>query len=287
MDYVETLRIFRAVVEAKSFTRAADMMGVATPMVSRAIASLEKRLHSRLFHRSTRQISLTDSAERFYERCTRTSDAREFLTRLTPLEAEAQYHTHVPTGVLRVVAHTTALMNRMVNLIASFKERHPNVELDITLLERAVDLVADGYDLGIVVPYMLRTDTVLTRLMERIPQVIVASKGYVAANGLPETPTELENHRFVAASPGIRKPLLVLECAGEVQEILMKLDLSSNSPAFNLELIRRGLGLGIIPAPLVRDDINAGRLVQLLPGCGLPGSDKVSMTSVSSKGWPP
>jgi DNA-binding transcriptional LysR family regulator len=126
MDYVKTLRIFRAVVEAERFTRAADMMGIATPMVSRAISSLEKRLHSRLFHRSTRQILLTDSSERFYERCTR------ILEEIDALEAEAQKQTLQPSGVLRVVAHT-ATMNRLVKLIDSSKTRYPCVELDITL----------------------------------------------------------------------------------------------------------------------------------------------------------
>jgi DNA-binding transcriptional LysR family regulator len=71
MDYVETLRLFRAVVEGRSFTRAADTLGVTTPVVSRAIASLEQRLGTRLFHRTTRQISMTETAERFYDGCTR------------------------------------------------------------------------------------------------------------------------------------------------------------------------------------------------------------------------
>ncbi|TDN61210.1 LysR substrate binding domain-containing protein [Paraburkholderia sp. BL10I2N1] len=141
MDYLESLRVFRSVVEAKSFTRAADMLGVATPVVSRAIAGLERRLGSRLFNRTTRQVSLTEAAEHFYQGCAR------ILDDLETLEADASMQTREPSGVLRLVAHTTATVNRLVPLISTFKRKYPKVSLDVTLTERPVDLVADGYDL--------------------------------------------------------------------------------------------------------------------------------------------
>ena len=101
MDYIESLRVFRSVVEAKSFTRAADMLGVTPPVVSRAIAGLEDRLGSRLFHRTTRQVSFTEAGERFYEGCAR------ILDDLESLEAQASMGAREPTGVLRLVAPST------------------------------------------------------------------------------------------------------------------------------------------------------------------------------------
>lgn len=258
MDYVETLRLFRAVVEARSFTRAADTLGVTTPVVSRAIASLEQRLGNRLFHRTTRQISLTETAERFYERCTK------ILDDLEALEAETLSETREPTGVLRLVAHTTATVYRLAPLLASFKKRYPKVSLDVTLVERPIDLVADGYDLGIVVPYMLTSDTTVTRLLERVPQIVVASPAYLKAHRMPATPADLEEHTFVTISPSIRKPTLTFKCDGSEMTVPMKFDIASNNPAFNCEMVLQGIGLGILPEALVRDELEAGSLVRVL-----------------------
>ena len=103
-------------------------------------------------------VSLTEAAEHFYEGCAR------ILDDLEALEADASAQTREPSGVLRLVAHTTATVNRLVPLISTFKRRHPKVSLDVTLTERPVDLVADGFDLGLVLPFMLNSDTVVTRL---------------------------------------------------------------------------------------------------------------------------
>ena len=121
----------RAVATAASkVERPGEMMRVTPPRVSRAISSLEERLGARLFHRSTRQFSLTDVAERFYEGCCR------ILDDLDGLEADAASRSREPTGVLRLVAHTTAMLTWLVPLISSFKRKHPKVALDVTLTER-------------------------------------------------------------------------------------------------------------------------------------------------------
>jgi DNA-binding transcriptional LysR family regulator len=258
MDYVETLRVFRTVVEARSFTRAADMLGVTTPVVSRAIASLEQRFGSRLFHRTTRQISLTEPAERFYDRCV------GILDDLDALEAETFNETREATGVLRLCAHTTATVNRLVPLLAGFKLQNPKVNLDVTLLERPVDLVADGYDLGIVLPYMLTSETTVTKLLERIPQVIVASPDYLRKHGRPAVPADLAEHTVVAVSPSIRKPVLAFKVGEEEVSIPLKFDIASNNSMFNRGMVMQGFGLAILPAALLHDDLVAGRLVQVL-----------------------
>jgi DNA-binding transcriptional LysR family regulator len=202
MDYLESLRVFRAVVESRSFTRAADMLGLTTPIVSRSISGLERRLGSRLFNRTTRQVSLTEAAEHFYEGCAR------ILDDLEALEADASAQTREPSGVLRLVAHTTATVNRLVPLVSSFKLKHPKVSLDVTLTERPVDLVADGFDLGLVLPFMLSSDTVVTRLLERMPFAIVATPDYLKQHSRPTHPSELTEHMVVVLSPAFRKPQL-------------------------------------------------------------------------------
>ncbi|MGX7002818.1 LysR family transcriptional regulator [Caballeronia sp. KNU42] len=258
MEYLESLRVFRSVVEAKSFTRAADMLGVTAPVVSRAIAGLEQRLGSRLFHRTTRQVSLTEAGEHFYEGCSR------ILDDLEALEAQASKQTHEASGVLRLVAHTTATVNRLVPLISTFKHKHPKVSLDITLTERPVDLVADGYDLGVVVPFMLNSDTTVTRLLERIPLGIVAAPQYLQTHSRPRHPSELTEHMFVVMSPSLRKPVLTFRVGQDDLIIPMTYDIASNNPIFNREMVLQGFGIGVVPVALVQTELATGQLVSIL-----------------------
>ena len=258
MEYLESLRVFRSVVEAKSFTRAADMLGVTAPVVSRAIAGLEQRLGSRLFHRTTRQVSLTEAGEHFYEGCSR------ILDDLEALEAQASKQTHEASGVLRLVAHTTATVNRLVPLISTFKHKHPKVSLDITLTERPVDLVADGYDLGVVVPFMLNSDTTVTRLLERIPLCIVAAPQYLQTHSRPRHPSELTEHMFVVMSPSLRKAVLTFRVGQDDLIIPMTYDIASNNPIFNREMVLQGFGIGVVPVALVQTELATGQLVSIL-----------------------
>ena len=258
MDYLESLRVFRAVVESKSFTRAADMLGLTTPIVSRSISGLERRLGSRLFNRTTRQVSLTEAAEHFYEGCAR------ILDDLEALEADATAQTREPSGVLRLVAHTTATVNRLVPLISTFKRKHPKVSLDVTLTERPVDLVADGFDLGLVLPFMLNSDTVVTRLLERMPFAILATPEYLKQHSRPVHPSELTEHMFVALSPTFRKPQLTFRLGAEDLTVPLRYDIASNNAVFNREMVLQGFGLGLVPAALAQAELSSGRLVAIL-----------------------
>ncbi|WP_109483660.1 LysR family transcriptional regulator [Paraburkholderia sp. C35] len=260
MDYVESLRVFRSVVELKSFARAADVHGLARPAVSRAISALEERVGCRLLHRTTRQVSLPEAAARFYEGCVR------ILDDLDALEADVGSETREAGGVLRLVAHTTATMERLVPLIAEFKRAHPKITLDVTLTERPVDLVADGYDLGIVVPYMLTSESAVVRLLERIPVILAASPQYLQRLPALSHPSELTNHQFVAMSPSLRRPSVSFRIDGDELTIPLRFDVSSNSPAFNREMVLRGFGIGVVPVSLVQNELASGALVRVLDG---------------------
>jgi DNA-binding transcriptional LysR family regulator len=266
MDYLTSLRVFCTVVEAKSFARAADILGLSPPVVSRAIAGLEERLGSRLFHRTTRQISLTETADRFFTDCTR------LLDELQAMEERASKRSGEATGLLRLVAHTTVMMNRYAPMVAAFRRAHPHVRLDVTLTERPVDLVGEGYDLAIVLPFMLSTDTVVTRQLEIIPQVLVASPAYLAARPAPRHPSELSDHTFVPMSASIRKPALTFRIGGEEVAVPLGHDISSNSAVFNREMVLEGLGIGVLPIALIDREVAAGRLVTLLDAYELVGA---------------
>ena len=258
MDYLESLRVFRSVVEANSFRRAADNLGISVAAVSRTISRLETRLDSRLFHRTTRQMSMTEAAERFY------AGSSRILDDLDALEAEASMLAVQPSGVLRLVAHTTATVLRLVPLISSFKRKYPKLDLDMTLTERPVDLVADGYDLGIVVPFMLSAETAVTRLLDRVPLTIVATPEYLKRRTLPQHPSELTRHTFVAVSPSVRKPELTFRLDDRDLVVPLTYHVASNSPLFNREMVLEGLGIGAMPAALVQAELSSGKLVPIL-----------------------
>lgn len=259
MEYIESLHVFCAVVETKGIRRAAAALGTTPPTISRAIASLEARLGIRLFNRTTRQFSTTESADRIYEKC------RRILDDLTNLEAKITSATQVPTGVLRVAAHTTATISRLVPLISTFRAKYPEVTLDITLTERPVDLVVDGFDLGIVLPYMLASDQVVSSMLERMPLGIFATEGYLRNRHRPTTPVDLGRHTFVVMPPSLRKPALTFRGTGQQDvTVQIKYDIASNSPLFNREMVLSGLGIGALPIPLVQEDIKSGSLVRLL-----------------------
>jgi DNA-binding transcriptional LysR family regulator len=234
------------------------MMDLSPSVVSRAIASLEERLGTRLFHRSTRQFSLTETAERFYEGCCR------ILDDLDCLEARAAGQSRLPTGVLRLVAHTTAALTWLAPLIASFKRQYPNIALDITLTERPVDLTADGYDVGIVLPFMLATDLAVTRLLQRLPLVIVTTEAYLGRRPRPRHPADLADHVFVTVPPSMHKPFVTFRTDQENIAVPISYEIASNNPIFNRDIVLEGFGVGLLPIALVEQDIKAGRLVRLL-----------------------
>jgi len=267
MDHLETLRIFNTVVEVKSFTRAASILGLSTPMVSRSITELEARLGVRLFQRSTRHISATEVAERFFEGSVR------ILAELEALEAEARHGVTEASGVLRLVAHTTATVNVLVPLIADFKKAFPSVHLDIALTERPVDLVEEGYDLGILLPFMLTTDKVISRDLTRIPVAVVSSPEYLSARARPHAPQDLAGMNFVALPPSIQTPSLRFRRRNEDIVIDLKVDITTNNPALRKEMVLQGFGLGVLPETLIEDEIKDGSLVRLFADYQLVDSD--------------
>ncbi|MGF6770598.1 DNA-binding transcriptional LysR family regulator [Paraburkholderia sp. GAS199] len=267
MDHLESLRVFCTVVEVKNFTKAAQVLGLTTPVVSRSVTELEEKLGVRLFHRSTRHISTTEVAERFFLGCTRV------LADLDAIEAEARRGITEPTGMLRLVAHTTATVNVLVPLIAEFKKEFPAIHLDIALTERPVDLVEEGYDLGILLPFMLTTDKVITRLLTRIPVSLVSSPAYIAAQGAPVTPSDLEKYKFVALPPSIQTPSLHFRKAGGDVYVDLNFDIATNNSSLRKEIVLQGLGLGVLPETLVAQEIREGRLIRLLSDYDLVGSD--------------
>jgi len=259
MDYIDTLRIFCTIAEVRSFSRAAQVLGMSTPAISRAVGELEQRLRVRLFQRSTRHISTTEVAERLFERSVK------LLAKLDMLEEEARQGVSDPGGLLRLVAHTTATHSLLVPLIMSFKRAFPTLHLDLTLTERPVDLVEEGYDLGILLPFMLTTDKMVTRILKHMPVLLVASPDYLQQRDFPRQPKDLREMKLIARSLSTENPTLRFRYGDGIVTADLKFEISTNNPTLRKELVLNGFGVGALPRMLIEQELKDGRLVQLIP----------------------
>jgi DNA-binding transcriptional LysR family regulator len=187
------MKVFSAVVEAGSFTGASRVLTMSKAAVSRYVADLEERLGVRLLHRTTRKLSPTTEGEIFHARC------RELLDNLDEAEAEITARSGEASGLLKVNVPVTFGLMHLAPLWPIFLERHPKLDLDITLSDRVVDLVEDGVDLAVRIG-QLPLSTLISRKLASTRLVLCAAPGYLARHGEPQHPGELVQHEVISYS---------------------------------------------------------------------------------------
>jgi len=193
MDKFLEMRVFSAVVEAGSFTAAADILDMSKAAVSRYVAELEDRLGVRLLHRTTRKLAPTSEGDIFHARC------RELLDNLAEAEAEITSSSGVAAGLLKVSVPVTFGLLHLAALWPAFLERHPRVALDLTLSDRVVDLVEDGFDVAVRIG-MLPASSLISRKLATTRLVLCASPDYLARRGEPRHPDDLLGHDIISYS---------------------------------------------------------------------------------------
>ena len=193
MDRFQEMQVFAAVVDAGSFVRAAQSLQVSKTAVSRLVADLEARLGTRLLHRTTRRLSLTPEGEVFHERC------RQLLDGVAEAEAELSSHVGEAVGQLRLNVPVSFGLLHLAPLWPAFMARHPKVVLDVTLSDRMVDLVDEGYDLAVRIS-RLQASSLVSRQLTTTRMVLCASPEYLRRHGAPQHPSELAHHAVIAYS---------------------------------------------------------------------------------------
>lgn len=257
-DDVLSLLVFARVVEAKSFTAGAALLGLSKSVASTRIAQLEERLGTRLLLRTTRRLSLTADGLALYERAARMAQAADdaaLLAAGTPTE---------PRGVLRVNAPITFAELHLAEPIARYLEAHPRVRVDVVLSDRFEDLVAERVDVAIRISAKLKDSTLVGRKLADDRSVVCGSPAYLARKGTPEAPADLIHHDCLRYS--------LLDAADEwrfkVEGKSLSVPVTSRFEAGNGSVLRSaalaGMGLIVVPSFMVADDLAAGRLVQVL-----------------------
>ncbi len=260
MPQLGELEAFVAVIEAGGFSAAAPRLGLTPSAVSKLIGRLEERLGLRLLQRTTRQLRPTAEGEAYFAR------ARGLLDELRDMDAEIAGERGAARGLLRVNCSVGLGLSQLTRLVPDFLQRHKQVRLELALEDRFVDLVGEGFDIGIRLGR--RPESALrSRQLGTIARRIFASPAYLERMGTPRTPEDLAQHNCLNFSTMAWLNAWPLK-TGRERQPTRGVDVSGNFLGNNGELLYQmaleGVGIMRLADFMVADDIRAGRLVPLL-----------------------
>jgi DNA-binding transcriptional LysR family regulator len=258
MDRFQEMQAFAAVVDAGSFVGAAQALGMSKPAVSRYVSELEARLGARLLQRTTRKLSLTGEGEVFYGRC------KVVLADVDSAEAEVASRTAQATGTLKVNVPVSYGLLKLAPLWGPFLASHPNVQLDVTLADRFVDLVEEGYDLAVRIA-RLPSSTLVSRKLASTRLLLCASPQYLRERGSPRHPSELTRHAMLAYSLLATGTTWSFEGPEGPVSVKVEPRMWSNSGDTCRAVALSAGGIILQPSFMVGDDLRAGTLVEVLP----------------------
>jgi DNA-binding transcriptional LysR family regulator len=258
MDKFLEMRAFAAVVDGGSFVQAADALDMSKPTVSRYIADLEQRLGVRLLQRTTRKLSLTEEGRLFYGRC------KTVLADVEVAEEEITAKSIAVKGLIRVNVPVSFGLLILAPLWPGFMTRFPDVELDITLADRTVDLVEEGYDLAVRIA-RLPNSSLVSRKLATTRLVLCASPAYLKKNGRPKHPSELSGHAVLSYSLLATGDQWRFDGSEGAVTVTVKPVMRTNSGDTCIAAARQHKGVVLQPSFMVNADLQSGALVELMP----------------------
>lgn len=260
MDRIDRFRIFSRVVECASFTRAADQLGLPRSTVSAAVAELEQRLGTRLLQRSTRRVSTTHDGDVFHARCLR------LIAEVEDAESLFRQEDAQPVGLLRIDVPSRIGRRIVAPALPDFFARYPQVEVDLGMTDRAVNLIEEGCDAVLRVG-QLGDSSLVSRTLGTLDFVNVAAPSYLRAYGVPQQPTDLQQHRAVnyASPTTARVEPWEWQDGTQLRTLPMQGWVRVNSAEASIACCVAGLGLLQIPGYDVQDELQSGTLVEVMP----------------------
>ncbi|MGE5169907.1 MAG: LysR substrate-binding domain-containing protein [Rudaea sp.] len=257
MDRLRAIETFVRIVERGSLTAAAEAMGVSLPGVVRTLAALEAMLDVRLLNRTTRRMALTDEGREYYERCKR------ILAQVEEAAAALSARRVAPKGRLRLTAPVVFGRLHVAPVAREFVVRHSGVVVDLVLLDRVVDLLEEGIDVGVRIGELPDSSLVAINVGQT-RRVVCASPGYLRRHGVPRTAEDLASHRCVNFAGLAPASEWTLATGRAVERVAVAPILASNQIDPVLDACERGLGLGQFLCYQVRAPLDAGRLRRVL-----------------------
>lgn len=256
MDRVECMRAFVEAVRAESFAAAARNLDVPRSKISKQVQALEEALGVQLLMRTTRSLHLTEAGATYYE------DAQDVLAALDEAEERARGTTGI-RGIVRCNAPVSFGMRVLVGIVPKFVERHPGIELQLSLTDQLIDTVRGGFDVTIRIADLADSSLAARRIMPAA-RSLVASPAYLAGHGTPEAPHDLASHAFLnygCLQGGIT---IQLTRDRDVQRVRTRGPVIADNGDFLAEMAIAGLGITMLPDFIVQAELDAGRLVRVL-----------------------
>jgi len=261
MDQLAALRALRRVVELGSFTAAADALGISHTIVSRQVRQLEEHLGAQLLNRTTRRFALTDAGRDYVEAI------REVLDRLDDADRNIGRHQAEPTGVLRVNAPMAFGTIEVAQWLPGFMAKYPGVQVDLVCNDRMVDLIEDGFDVALRLARELPDSTLVARRLATSKVLLVASPDYVRSHGALAVPADLSQHNCLVYTAASRANEWTLAGPdGEEHVVAVRGSLQANTNVALKTAAAAGVGIANAAAFIVRDEVERGGLVEVLPG---------------------
>ena len=259
MDRFDAMRVFTRIVERRSFSQAADDLGLPRSSVTDAVKALEARLGVRLLQRTTRQVSPTLDGEAYYQRCVNLIADLE--------EAEGAFAGVKPSGLIRVDVHGTQARHFLLPGLPDFLAEYPGIRLHLAEAHQPLDMIREGFDC-ILRTGDLADSPLIQRRLALLKRGTFASPAYLERFGAPRTPDQLEGHKMVGLmsqqTSGVT-PLDFLDANGTRQLTLQAL-ITVTGPETNVAAACAGLGLIQVPRYRVKTELAAGVLVEILSG---------------------
>ena len=259
MSNLSRLEIFLEVAKNQSFAAAARHLGISGPAVSKQINLLEEELGVKLLHRTTRIVTLTDEGARYYER---TAYAMEEIREAA---SELREHRSVVKGSLKISAPLSFGHLHLLPALASFAQKYPDLRMDVSLEDRAVDVISEGFDVVVRIG-AIRDSSLVMRQLAPSPFHLVASPAYLAKHGTPQAPQDLKKHQLIAYSlHGGSLEWKYANPKGTVTTLKLPCVFRANTAEMMLEAALAGVGIALLPSFSCATHIHAGNLVALLP----------------------
>jgi DNA-binding transcriptional LysR family regulator len=259
MDRIDAFRLFAAVAELESFTRAAERMGLTPGAASKQISALEERMQARLLERTTRSVRLTDAGQALLERL------RPWLIEYEEIEQGLVADQAAAAGVLRVSAPVDFGASRLIEPVTAFMERWPQVEVRLELADRMVDLVDEGYDVAVRIG-QLSDSSLIAKRLAGAPMTLIASPSYLERAGTPSHPAELSGHACVIDRNKPAPSLWRFTRGHENAEVKVSGRLSLNGANAAVCAAAAGAGVACPPAWAAARALENGTVTRILDG---------------------
>lgn len=260
---LESLQAFAKVVQTGSFTRAADALNTQKAHLSRVISQLEKELGVRLLERTTRALSLTEVGREFFERVV------GILASVEDAQRAVQRAQGEPRGTLRITCGVEFGLIAVSGWISAYLKSFPEVQIDADFTGRVVDIVHEGFDLAIRIG-PLADSSLAARKLGDLQYGLFASRAYLDRRGVPQRPSDLQEHDLIVFSGGANRKAWNLTSASERVEVALEPRLRVNNNFVVRDAACEGLGIGQLPLLVAQPQVQIGRLVPVLSSWAPP-----------------